>query len=156
AHGLEQRGATGDAARGHDFGLLLFERIEFVEDARRLEAQRGTGLARSPYVHQPMDDVLLQLETEFVAGRAWVGDGAPGEAPAPVTDDGLDGAEQLGGSHDGDRDARPPEDRLQDFAVAVAGDDHPILDGVAADDAAGRNAEAEDGVAGGGELMDEL
>jgi hypothetical protein len=47
------------------------------------------------------------------------------------------------GSHDGDRDAGAAEDGLEDFAVAVARDDHAILNGVAADDAAGGNAEAD-------------
>ncbi len=63
---------------------------------------------------------------------------------------------QLGGGHDGDGDARAPEDRLDDFAVGVVRNDDAILDGVAADDAAGGHAQAEDGVAGGGELMDQL
>ena len=43
-----------------------------------------------------------------------------------------------------DRHARAPEDRFDDFAVGVVGDDDAVLDGVAADNAAGRDTQVED------------
>ena len=52
--------------------------------------------------------------------------------------------------------ARAAEDGLDDFAVVEVGDDDAVLDGVAADDAAGRDLQIEDGIAGGRELVDEL
>ena len=136
AEGLHLRHAAGDALLGELPVLDLLERIELVEEAGGGETERGGGLARGPDVDQALQAVLLLLQAQVVARRAGVDAGRAAEAVAVVADDGLDGGEQLGGGHEADRHARAAEDRLDDLAVAVVGDDHAVLDGVAADDPA--------------------
>ncbi|OQC30369.1 MAG: hypothetical protein BWX70_01215 [Verrucomicrobia bacterium ADurb.Bin070] len=135
---------------------LSFDRRESVKGARGLEAERGGGLAGGPDIGQTLDGVLFHLDTEIVTGRTGLDAGGSAVAAAVVADDRLDGGEQLGSGHQADRHARPGEDRLDDLAVGQVGHDHAVLDGVAADDAAGRDVETEDRVVGVGELVDHL
>ena len=145
-----------DATLLEDRGLLLFERIELVEEAGGGKAERGGGLAGGPDIDQAVQRVFALLDALLVADGAGLGALSAAEALALVADDRLDGGEQLGRGHQADRDAGAAEDRFDDFAVVEVGDDHAVLDGVAAHDAAGGNLEAEDGVAGGGELVHQL
>ena len=81
---------------------------------------------------------------------------AAAEPAAMVADDRLDGRQHLRRRHQPHGDPRPAEHGVDDLAVRAVGDEHAVLDRVAADDAAGRHAEAEHRVAGGGQLVDEL
>ena len=156
AEGLHLRHAAGDALLGELAVLDLLQRIEFVEEARGGETERRGRLASGPDIDQTLQAVLLLLQSLIVARRAWADARRAAEAAAVVADDGLDGREELGGGHDADGDAGTAEDRLDDLAVAVIGDDHAVLHGVAADDAAGRHLEAENRVSGRGKLVDHL
>ena len=139
-----------------DGGLLLFQRVQLVEEARGGKAQRGGGLAGGPHVHQPVQCVLALLDALLIAHRAGLGALGSAEALALIANDRLDGREQLGRCHQADRHAGAAEDRLNDLAVVEVGDDDAVLDGVSAHDAAGRNLQVEDGIAGGGELVNQL
>ena len=142
---------------GREFAKHLgFDGGEGIKGARGLEAQRGGGLAGGPDIGQALGGVLLHLDALVVTGRAGFDAGRSAITAAVVADDRLDGGEQLGGGHQADRHARPGEDRLDDLAVGQVGHDHAVLDGVAADDAVGRDVEAEDRVVGVGELVDHL
>ena len=136
--------------------LPTFQRVQLVEQARRRKAERGRGLPRGPDIHQPVQGVLLLLQTELVPRGARGDTLASPEAAALVADHRLHRGEKLGRRHQPDGHARATEDRLDDVAVAVAGDDHAVLHGVPADDPAGGHAQAEDRVARRGELVDQL
>ena len=136
--------AALDAALLQDRRLLLFERVEFVEEARGGKAQRGGGLAGGPHIDQPVQRVFALLDALFVADRAGLGALGAAEALALVADDRLDRREQLGRGHQAHRHAGAAEDRFDDFAVVEVGDDDAVLDRVAADDAAGRHLQVED------------
>ena len=148
--------AALDAALLEDGGLLLFERVELVEEARGGKAERGGGFAGGPDIDQAVQRVFALLNALLVADGAGLGAFCSAEAPALVADDRLDGGEQLGRGHEADGDAGAAEDGFDDFAVVEVGDDDAVLDGVAADDAAGGNLQIEDGIAGGGKLVNQL
>ena len=67
-----------------------------IEQARGGEAQRGAGFARSPNVDQPMQHVLLHLQSQLITGRSGRSGFPAAEAPAVVANDGLDRGKQLG------------------------------------------------------------
>ncbi len=100
-----------------------------------------------------MQCVFALLDALLIADGAGPGALGAAETLALIADDGFDGREQLGGGHEADRDARAAEDCVDDFAVVEVGNDDAVFDGVSADDAAGRDKEIEDWVAGGRKLM---
>ena len=153
---LHFRAAALDAALFQDGGLLLFQRIELIEQPRRGKAQRRRRFARGPHVDQAMQRIFALLDALLVAHRAGLGALGAAEALALVADHRLDGREQLGCRHQSHRHARAPEDRFDDFAVVEVGHDHAVLHRVSAHDAAGRDLQIEDGIAGRGELVDEF
>ncbi len=136
--------------------LPLFDGVQCVEEARRGQAQRGGRFAGGPDVNQPVQGVLALLNALFVAHRAGLGALGSAKAAALVADDRLDGREQLGRRHYAHWHAGAAEDRLDNLAVVPVGDDDAVLHGVAAHDAAGRHLQVEDGVAGGGKLVNQL
>ena len=156
AEGLHFIAAALDALLLEERGLVFFEWIECVEEARCGKAERGSSFPGCPYVDEAMERIFALLDALFVADGAWPGARGAAEAFALIADDGLDGREQLGSGHETDTHAGAFEDGFDDFAVVVVGDDDAVLDGVSADDAVGWNLEVEDGVAGGGELMNQL
>ncbi len=152
---LLERGAAGQFFPGEDAVLFLFQRVQFVKQPRRLEAQRRAGLARGPDVHQAVQRVLLLLDAQFVTRRARRALAAA-KAPALIKNHRLDGGKQFGRRHQADGHARAAEDGFDDFAVRVVGDDDPVLDRVAADDPAGGHFQVEDRIVGGGKLVNEF
>ena len=86
-------------------------------------AERRGGFAGRPDVDESLEAVFLLLQAEIVARRAGIDAGGTAETVALVADDRLDGGEQFGGGHHADGHARAAEDRLDDLAVAVVGDD---------------------------------
>jgi len=137
------RAAALDALLLEQPVLDLLERVEHVEDARALEAQRGRALADRPDIDQAVQRILFLLDAELVARRARDHALAAAEPAAVVANDRLDGRQQLGGCHQADADARVAEDRLDDLAVAVVRNDDAVFDRVAADDAVRRHAHGE-------------
>ena len=73
-----------------------------------------------------------------------------------VPDDRFDRRQELGRGHDGRRRPRAGEHRFDHLGVAVVRDDHAVLHGVSADDAAGGHPEAEHRIARRRELMGQL
>src|SRR5579859_808815 len=103
-----------------------------------------------------MQRVRLLLETELVARRTGLYRSASAEAIALIPDDRLYGRKQLCRCHQSHRDSSPAEHRFDDLAMAVTRHDDTVLHRVAADDAACRNAEAQNRIRSGGELVDHL
>src|ERR1039458_10102897 len=150
------RPAALNAARLQECGLLLLQWIEGVEETCGGEAKGGGGFAGGPHIHQAVERIFALLNALFVTKRAGPGALCAAESLTLVADDRLNRREQLGGGHEADRHAGAAKDRFDDFAVVVVGNDDVVLHGVSADDAAGGNFEAEDGVARGGKLVDQL
>ena len=94
---------------------------------------------RGPDIDQPVQRVFALLDALLVADGAGLGALGAAEALALVANDRLDGGEQLGRGHQAHGHAGAAEDGFDDFAVVEVGDDDAVLDGVAADDAAGGN-----------------
>ena len=115
---------------------------------RRRKSKRSAGFANRPQVGQPVQSILALLQAQFVAQHARLGLLGSAKTPALITDDRLDGGQQLGRRHQGDRDSRAFENSFDDLAVAVVGNDGAVFDGVSADDAAGRHVHIENGIAG--------
>ncbi len=153
---LHLRPSALHAALFQDGRLLLLGRFHLIEEPSRGKAQRGGRFAGGPNVHQPVQRILALLNALLVTDGAGSCALCSAKALALVADDRLDGGEQLGSRHQAHAHASALEDRIEDFAVAVVGNDDAVLDGVAANDAAGRNLEVEDGVAGRGELVNQL
>ena len=150
------RTARRDALLGEVRVHRPFQRVEFVEDAGGREPERGGRFTRRPDVDQPVERVLFLLQPQFEPPRSGLGGIAAAEPAAMVADDGLHGRDHLRRRHQAHGDPRPAEHGVEDLAVCAVGHQDPVLDRVAADDAARRHTEAEHGVAGGGQLMDEL
>ena len=148
--------AALDAASLQNCGLLLFERVELVEQPRSGKAQRCGCFAGGPDIDQAMQRVFALLDALFVAERAGLGALGSAETLALVANDRLNRGEQLGCGHQSHRHARAAEDGLDNFAVVEVGNDHAVLHRVSADDAAGRDLQIEDGIAGGRKLMHQL
>ena len=102
AERLHLGAAALDAAFLEDCGLLFFERVELVEEARGGKAERGGGFAGGPDVDQAVQRVFALLDALLVADRAGLGAFGSAETPALVADDRLDGGEQLGRGHQAD------------------------------------------------------
>ena len=71
------------------------------------------------------------------------------EPPALIADHRLDRRKQLRRGHEADSHTRAAEHSFDDLAMAVAGNDDAIFNGVAANDPAGGNPQVEDRVARG-------
>src|SRR6266568_5082326 len=156
AEGFHFGAAALDAAVFEELGLVFLEGVEVVEEACGCESQGCSGFAGGPDVDETVEGVFALLDALFVANGAGLGAFCSAEPAALVANDGLDSREQLGGGHETDGDARTAEHGFDDFAVIEVGNDDAILDGVAPDNAAGGDFETEDGVACGGELVDQF
>ena len=94
--------AAVDAALGQDRRLLLFNRLQRVEEAGGGKAERGGRFAGGPNIDQPVERILALLNALLVADGAGLGAFGSAEALALVADDRLDGGEQLGRRHQAD------------------------------------------------------
>ena len=154
--GFHLRAATLDALLLQHGGLVFLQRVERIEEARGGKAQRSGSFASGPHIDETMQRVFALLDALLVADGAGLGALGAAEALALVPDDGFDCREQLGGGHQADRNARAAEDSFNNFAVVVVWDDNAVLDGVSAHDAAGRDLQIENRIAGRRELVNEL
>jgi DMSO/TMAO reductase YedYZ molybdopterin-dependent catalytic subunit len=68
--GFHLRAAALDAALLEDCGLVLFEGVEGVEEARGGKAEGGSGFAGGPDIDQAMERVLALLDALLVANGA--------------------------------------------------------------------------------------
>ena len=148
--------AAANSFGGQDRVFLALQGIDFVVQPRRGKSQRSACFANRPQVGQPVQRVLALLQAQFVAKHTGLGLLRAAKTPALITDDWLDGRQQLGRRHQRHRDSRAFENSFDDLAVAVVGDNGAIFDGVSTDNAAGRHMHIEDGIAGGGKLVHQL
>ena len=153
---LQLRLAAVDSLFGENLCLFFLQRVQHVKATRGGEPQRSGRFAHCPHAHQPVQHVFALLQSEFVAQRAGRCLFGSAKAPALITDNRLDGRQQLGRRHHRNRHPRALEYRFNHFAVIVVGNDDAVLHRVAADDAACRNLQAEDRIGGRRQLMHHL
>ncbi|OPZ03726.1 MAG: hypothetical protein BWZ08_02841 [candidate division BRC1 bacterium ADurb.BinA292] len=82
--------APGQAPGREELQLARLQRIELVEQARGLEAQRRGRFPRRPDIDQPVQRVFLLLQTHLVADRPGLAGVAAAESRPVVADDRFD------------------------------------------------------------------
>ena len=142
-----------NAALGVQLRHFFFERVEFVERASRGEGQRGACLARRPNIGEPVQRIFPRLQSKFITHRSRRRGLGATKPSSLIPDDGLNGRQQFRRRHHAHSHSRAPEYCLDDFAVAVPWNQNSIFNVVATDDPAGRDAQVEDRIAGGRQLM---
>ena len=150
-HRLEHGTALAELLLG-----FILNCLDLVIYARDVEAKRACCFGGCPHVRQTLRDVLLHLEAKRMARTSLVHANRTAETRTLIADDRLDCGHERCRTHHADTDARLGEDLRDDFGMGKIRNDDAILDRVSADDTGGGNNDVDHGIAGIGELMDEL